>query len=468
VRRLALALLLACAACESEAEYLTAPVPIAAHQGALLSRITVNGGTPLTTLLDTGSPLTVFDDGTGSVAGITADVDLYSLAGAVRARLDGIRVFTTPLGAVGEAGMPSPIQAVLGGDQLGRFVLGVRYGAAPHLLLQSRLNTCGCDLADSCWAVFPFQLLGGAGEATPPRQVIAIGGELYAYPATRVLLDVCLEPYADPLSADIGCAEDLPGAEPRRYAPSGVPVKAIVATGFPGVAISSSAWDRLRGPGAAAQVIASQGVRLRLPDPRNDTGGAGLQVGTGSLGADPAAALAVVSSEAVLGPCSELARSRRQRRALPKELRPMLGLSDESRCLRPVSDQIDCRGLPCADEDPRVVSASILELGGPMPVYVVPDTAPLLVGIREDVPPTAANVELILGAEALQRMAVTIDYPGRRVLLRCDGGAGCLTYPRFVTGGECNRTCTPRDCVQNPNDPRCPAHFLSGGRCALP
>src|SRR5262249_11485961 len=125
------------------------------------------------------------------------------------------------------------------------------------------------------------------------------------------------------------------------YAASGVDVKVLIATGFPGFAIGAGAYDRLRGMGAAAQALASSGDRLHLPDPVNDgANNEGLKVAIVSLGEGTAerngdtfglSALALVSRELYFGPCAELARSRRLRRTPP--LGPILR-PDEAACLQ--------------------------------------------------------------------------------------------------------------------------------------
>src|SRR5205823_5095219 len=140
---------------------------------------------------------------------------------------------------------------------------------------------CGCELASACQAVFPFTLLGG-------QQTIALGTNFYTYSATRVVLDACLEPEPDPVREGIKCTDVTSPLGPvQRYLPSGVDVKLLVATGFPGVAIGTSAFARLRGDAAVAAAMASPQM-LYLPD----TPG-GMLVGSATLGGTGLSALAL-------------------------------------------------------------------------------------------------------------------------------------------------------------------------------
>src|SRR5205814_7136673 len=118
-----------------------------------------------------------------------------------------------------------PVGGVLGGDNLERFAVGLDYrGAAPAMTLIESILTCSCELArpapdGACESVFPFQLLGG-------QEQIAIGTNLYTYPATRVVLDACLEPLPDPVSTGVQCATDDPATTAtlpsnQRYQPHG-------------------------------------------------------------------------------------------------------------------------------------------------------------------------------------------------------------------------------------------------------
>src|SRR5205814_1817927 len=120
---------------------------------------------------------------------------------------------------------------------------------------------CSCAVADTCAATLPFTLAGGGS--------LALGDDIYNYPATRVTVDACLEPVRDPIGRGVACL-DASRHHQRGYevdTPPGVDVRLLVATGFPGVLLGASAYDRLRGRGAAAALLAVTGnlVALRFP-----------------------------------------------------------------------------------------------------------------------------------------------------------------------------------------------------------
>ncbi|HZS38719.1 MAG TPA: hypothetical protein VFF06_17930, partial [Polyangia bacterium] len=433
------------------------PIPLALSErgGALVASASVDEiPVPFPVVIDTGSPITAYH----KVGGADADVSyghiglfrLYAAGAGAPPRLEiqNIQLYQTELRSVGRSAFP--VGGVLGGDNLERFAIGLDYrGGAPAMTLVESILACSCQLANDCQAVFPFQLLGG-------QEQIALGTNLYTYPATRVVLDACLEPEPDPVSAGLPCATNALTLPPtnERYQPHGVDVKLIVATGFPGFALGAGAYDRLRGQGAAAQALASP-VRLHLPDVDDDGPNAeGLAVGVGQLGGPGVSALAVVSRELYLGPCAELARSRRMRRS-PQ------GRSFESACLEtpnsPLtpSSPLPCGNIPnqpaaCDDTTAQAHVASILELTQTVPIYVVDDAAPLLQSVNADVRPGAATVEGLLGTEVLARLVSTIDYPHSRFIARCASDADCLWYPRYIVSSEQGDCEDPNTCT-SPN-----------------
>ncbi len=466
---------------------LPAPIPVALSGGALTAFATVDGiDTPFATVIDTGSPLTAYDAHEPAPSARRGVFRLFSAATPPVARFEirDITLFETPLRSVGLDPAAAPVGGVLGGDNLSRFVVGLDYRATPTVSLFSTLQSCSCELASDCDAVFPFTLAGG-------QNAIALGQGVYSYPPTRVLLDACLEPLADPISRNEVCSTSdgdasIPPTAP--YLASGIDVKVIVSTGFPGFAVSSGAFDRLRGQGAAEALLAGAGAeKLHLPDPSDDgADGSGLTVAAAALGGFQTAALALVSRELYFGPCEQLARSRRQRRFPPGANIPEVPPSEcvqnnltpkpewrycERACLQTglspnaldqaCLSQVSSRGLSqavCDDASPQSPTASVVELEGPLPTYVLSDTAPLLQGISSDVQPNQPEVEAVIGTEVLKRLTTTIDYPNRRVVARCAEGADCLTYPRFIDADECGYRCAKPAAIFTAPNP--------GGACA--
>src|SRR5262249_21745882 len=85
----------------------------------------------------------------------------------------------------------------------------------------------------------------------------------------------------------------------------------------------------------------------------------------------------------------------------------------------------------CNDSTSGDHVSALLEMDQPMPIFVIADTAPILVGINADVRPGSATVDGIIGTQMLQQLVSDIDYPGHRLVARCADGNGCLTYPAY-------------------------------------
>jgi hypothetical protein len=473
-----------------------APIPVAIQGDALTALARVDDGATLQAVIDTGSPLTVYDDQANDPRGHLGYLRLLSTEGVPRLELGNVQLFTTPLRAVGRPGATYAVGAILGGDNLSRFAIDFDYRDPPRITVQRMLNTCSCALADACQAVFKFTPLGG-------NQTFSLGGDLYNYPPSRVVLDVCAEPLPDPIQDGTACAGISPsdpkyapfGVE-KRYTPTGQDMKLLVATGFPGVLLSASAYDRLRGAGATEAAIRTAPLKIRLPDVQDDDedrnavtdGSDGLTVAEVDLGGDGHSALAVVSRERYFGPCAELSRSRRQRRFPPgAPIAPPR--NDEAFCLQKPQDSLipavqQCKnGAECDDAARNPApTAAVIELTQPIKVYVTRDSAPILVSVNADVRRGpgilggAPTVDGVLGTEVLRRLRATIDYPSGRFIARCRG-ADCLAYRRYIVDNECGLDCIPIECTigrRNPGrcrctaDPPMPGVFNDGLCPALP
>ncbi len=493
-----IALLLAslCAACvEPNVDFSEDPMVLgtAGDGGGLLAGGVAQLGSTTTSqfplLVDTASPITVFTDGSGDTVAGRGDLQVFAQTPAVRRlAFTDIQLMRSPLGGIG-IDLPQALGGVLGGDNLRRFVLGLRYTPSPVVTLTDQLILEECELSERCGAVLPIRIAGG-------HQLIQLNDDLYTYPASYVLLDACLEPAPDPLADDIACSSaeacgdlsscanvpDRPRCEQQindcradsiRYVQEGVDIRFAVATGFPGVAITASAYDRLRGLGSAATLIGAGTTALYLPD--QTSGGTGLRVGRDSLGVaatqahDGAArsALALVDKGVYFGACAEMARSRRLRRT---DDHP--GSPADANCLRSPelnpSDALlqvcESNATPsrlCDDRTDDAHTNAYVEILGSVPVLVLPDTTPLLQSINADVRPQSATVEGIMGTELLRRLGTTIDYASSRVVITCNDGS-CRAFPTSRHGTGC-KVPTVDHMFGG-----APAKLLPGGGCAVP
>jgi hypothetical protein len=119
----------------------------------------------------------------------------------------------------------------------------------------------------------------------------------------------------------------------------------------------------------------------------------------------------------------------------------------------------DCDDLSAQQ---RFFVSPLLEFDDLIPIFVLPDTAPILVGINADVRPASATVDGILGTEILRRVVSDIDYPQHRIAFRCVDGNGCLAYPTFVDSTKVSTTCKRDDeCTE-------PSYIPDNGGLATP
>jgi hypothetical protein len=103
------------------------------------------------------------------------------------------------------------------------------------------------------------------------------------------------------------------------------------------------------------------------------------------------------------GPCVELGRARRIEQVSAQLVKDAKAGMASTACTQP------------CDNDPREPekaqnSAAYLELTGPIPVAVIADDDPYLQGLRFDVRPEGPELDGVLGAGALGRSRVEIDY----------------------------------------------------------
>ncbi len=245
------------------------------------------------------------------------------------------------------------------------------------------------------------------------------------------------------------------------YEPSGSSMRFLLSTAVPDLIMSQSACQRLNDP-MRCQCDESKRVRLRLPGlhaspdgtrgPSSEDVGCPLRLGGGKL-----AALSLMASGLHLSPCAELARSRRQRYALPKSDASETQGTDCEReaCLQNLVRQSELTLRRCgytgmdierACDDHQAPTAAYVEIGGgaqnpgepedTVAAVVVPDSSPILQSVNVDLRNSSAQVDGVLGISLLRRLQTVIDYPQRRLSFSCrctaqgDGGGPqrCQTY----------------------------------------
>jgi len=387
--------------------------------GAALARVKVGAENPWL-LVETGSLLSSLSRGacpaplaepvvyTGDMQVLGASDNSWPL----RASFRDVTLFDLCAGAVGDAN--TRVAGILGGDILHNLSLAFslpRDATPATMTIYSSLPATDSDLAADGYAVIKFTLRGNTTTATES------GSGLSGLPASRVVLRACGNPAAfDPYGPEQICkAGDIEGQS------SGANLLLALSTGHGPLVLSASAWQRLGG---------------QIPMPL----GQGEPALFSPLVADPLPAhwvtlprLALVdgdSGDLWPGACAELARGRRIEWTLANQ--------DSGACFQPC-DVSGGNALP---------AAARVEIGTDLAAAIVSDTSDLISNLNADLP-LGAQVDGVIGTEALAGLRIEIDYvsqPQGRLVVACDAGVDrqtCWAAPRClgVTGAGQTHTC---------------------------
>lgn len=402
-----------------------------------------------------------------------------------------------------------PLGAVLGGDLFGRFALSFRFAPSTSMGAPgAELTIERSDITPSCFldaAVLPYQPLGG-------DLLVEVGDSLLSYLPNRITVAACVEPLADPLayrptgSSVTACIDEaaLDGAladqnvcdnpaalgdlvdrhpEIRRdaYKPSGVNMRFLLSTAVPDLLLSETSCQRLAGGDTRCRCNEEEKITLRLPGLNGPQPDGSFSEERGChlrLGGAGRAALSLIAKGLHLSPCAELARSRRQRYALPAVLPPSGVVPPKSdchreACLENLNRTGSLTGARCAYQgmflaeacdDHRASVMPYVELGGPpddpllpddtIDVLVVPDAARVLQSANADLRNLTAQVDGVLGVSLLQRLHTVVDYPQNRLVLSCrcadNASKVCRTY-RGISYHDAD-VCVPDSTLRIPAD----------------
>jgi hypothetical protein len=330
----------------------------------------------------------------------TGDIQLVGdsdTSAPLRAWFRGVTLFDLCPSAVGDAN--TQVAGVLGADILRNFSLAFELprAAAATMTIYNDLPASDSDLTANGYAVMKFQLRGSTAATT------ASGSGRPGFPSSRVVLRVCGNPTA---FVPDGPVQTCKTGDVRGQA-SGTDLLLALSTGHGPLVLSASAWQRLGG-----QVTAPLAGEPNLYS---------------ALVADPipahwetASRLALVdgdSGEPWPGACAELARARR--------IEWTLANGDNGACFQPC-DVSGGVSLP---------AAAYVEIGSDLPAAIVADTSELISSLNEDFP-SGAQVDGVIGTEALAGLHIEIDYvsqPLGRLVAACDASVDrqtCWTAPR--------------------------------------
>jgi hypothetical protein len=400
-----------------------------AGDGALLAMARLPGGVggqPFAMLVDTASPITILAaptaGGTPSptprafeiLDGTAADPAL------VRARFQGIGVFTFPLGPAGDAA--TVLGGVLGGDLLRAFSIELRFAApcpgAPAPIAGMPGPRCssltfwrhqGASLGfleDAGYAVLRFSPYGG-GETTAQTTSDTFGLRAPVTLApTRVVLRACGAPEAfTPEVRPPNCCTR--GTEVTLS--TGVDLSLLLATGVGPLVLSKAAWARVLPKLAAPPAMSSAPLPSLLlptwPTPIAATWSTVPRIALVDLEILP---------QNDPGPCVELGRARR----IEFVARQQQAHPDVAACVQPCDTDT-------SETDKAQNSAAYVELGGNIPVAVVADSEPFLQALRFDVRPEGPEIDGLIGAGALAPARLEVDYLSSpaRAIFSCEADA---------------------------------------------
>jgi hypothetical protein len=387
------------------------------------------GGQTFPMVIDTGSPFTLLAG--PPAASAETNPGSWNLYGAgvspppLRATFRGWDVITVPLYPVGDPTLLP--QGVLGADLLRGYSIEFRFGAlcaaggsafCSSMTFWSHLEEDASLLEDAGYAVISFTAFGG-GEITADGDPDFLGlrGPLDV-PATRVVLRACaMENAFSPVTGSPGLslASCTDGQAALKQA-SGIDLSLMIDTGVGPLVLSASAWARV--VAAASQALPTP-IVLPLPPPASappTPAPPPLYVASWPTPIDvllwaTIPRFALINLEAGVdldpGPCVELGRSRRTEIVSYQTVtNPAAGVC----------------GAPC-DVDPdntgeAANSAAYLEISGQIPVAVISDDEPFLQGLIFDVLPEGPELDGLVGADALGRSRLELDYlssPSRAV-----------------------------------------------------
>ena len=276
---------------------------------------------------------------------------------------------------IGNGPAAAEFGALVGTDILGRASLRIDF-AAHELRFFPEVAGTEADLTSDCQAVFSSAFAGGG--------TILVGGTEVPYSGRRAVIGACLD--------EIDAPDD---------AERGTDALMAISTGTGISLLTASAYDRY------AAATGAPGRRE-------------LAAGTLYLASGPTEVLFTEIGRAALvgslsdesgerGPCRELYLNR---------------LMSVNAC-----NQGAVSPCPCPDGDHFCRTAAAVDLTGPIAVAVVPDDHPLLQSLRDELRPERPELDGILGAGALGRLRVELDYPNGRMVARCRVPLGCKTLP---------------------------------------
>ncbi len=370
------------------------PIQAELQSGAVVLGLRQAGFPDRTAVLDLLSPVTLVDPGEG-VAPSVSNANLLVLGqngpgGPIdlpRAALEDVQMLALhPCSGepcnVGTPAAPRPYDAILGADALAGDAVRLRLGDEQVFVLAD-VGGDETHRTRACDGVFPSPYRGGG--------TLLIAGTELPFTGRRVAMQACLGANPDPL-----LPQSLRGSD----------ALFVISTGIGITILGESAYHRYREAQPTAPELATLPLEtVNLPSGRIE----------GRLGSVLNLALVASSSSTPRAPCRQVYGSH---------------LMIQRNCVA----EDDC---PCEDRENFCGVPAIVELEPPggLAVLIVPDANATLQALRTELRPDQAEVDGILGTNALRTSEIDVDYPHNRLLARCVAD-GCRTRPSVTEERE--------------------------------
>jgi len=372
------------------------PFPIQAEvqSGAVVLGLREAGVPDRTAVLDLLSPLTLVDPGP-DIAPSVASADLLILGqrtpgGALdvpRALLSNAQMLalhpcTEEPCNVGTPAMPRPFDAIIGADALAGDAVRLRLGDEQVFVLadiggDDKHRTRACD------GVFPSPYRGGG--------TLLISGTELPFTGRRIAVQTCLGANPDPLLPQSARGSDA---------------LLVMSTGVGISILGESAYQRYREAQPSAPDLDALPIEtVYLPSGPLE----------GRLGSVANLTLVASSGSTPRAPCRQVYASH---------------LLITRNCVA----EDDC---PCEDGNDFCGVPAVVQLTPPagLPVLIVPDANTTLQALRTELRPDQAEVDGIIGTDAIRTAEIDVDYPHNRLLARCVAD-GCKARPSVNDGPE--------------------------------
>ncbi|MEM9488713.1 MAG: hypothetical protein AAGC55_06185 [Myxococcota bacterium] len=395
-------------------------------------------------LIDTMSPITIIDS--FRLGGAlpqprrqTLDIGLISASSGaepvVQARLPAVDTFDIhPCALDGDAeqvecrvgidNSTEVIQGILGADALSRYAVRIDTSAPS---LQFFPDIAGNDIIHSrmCEAVFSQPFHGGGN--------LVIGGAERPYTGWRVAIGACFINTRE----EVRLRLQNPDSEALWIAPTagldqGLDALFLMSTGIGMTIMSESSYQRYQ---QNRPILTGEDPELP------PTGTVTVHLPNGQL-------------EGRLGTISQI--------SLVSEMSDQRGPCGERYANHYLERRLECDGespelCPCSDDAAFCRTASAIDLCGEFQVAVVPDSEPLLQGLRDELRPALPEIDGIIGTDILRYLRADIDYPNGRIMFDCAaaGDVRCGVRPAVLSRDalEETRTRCPRPLTCGLPDP---------------